>query len=174
MVKQNPFSFFLSFLNTYYSPIFRKGRRKNSLSCTYLWQGLIFRFLSFMGDWHLQNRLNQCLSADFCLKILFYFFTETFPWSWLNWCLSLTNVCPELNFLFQISFNEKHGIFGLMVYWPIIWLFPSPTIPVCMTFKLHMEWSNTQYVCTPTSTILSITASTHYGLNCFGYMIYVL
>ena len=27
-------------------PIFRKGRRKNSLSCTYLWQGLIFRLLS--------------------------------------------------------------------------------------------------------------------------------
>ena len=60
--------------------IFRKGRRKNSLSCTYLWQGLIFRFLSFTGEWHPHNRLNQHLSVDFCPKILFYsFYRRLFP-----------------------------------------------------------------------------------------------
>ena len=55
---------------------FWKGRRKNSLSCTYLWRGLhvhIPLFL-FTGEWHPQNRLNQRLSADFCPKILFYSF----------------------------------------------------------------------------------------------------
>ena len=77
------FSFFF-FLNTYSSLVFSKGRRKNSLSCTYLWQGLIFRFLSFTSKWH--------------------------PQSWQNWRLSFANVCPELNFFFQIFSNEKKNV----------------------------------------------------------------
>ena len=65
-------SLFLFWINII--PIFRKDRRKNNLSCTYLWQGLVFRFLSFTGEWH--------------------------PWSWRNWRLSFANVCPELKILF--------------------------------------------------------------------------
>ena len=80
LMKQNPFSFSLLFW-IHIIPIFRKSRRKNSLSCTYLCLGLIFRFLSFTGEWH--------------------------PWSWRNWRLSFANVCPELNFIFQIFSDEK-------------------------------------------------------------------
>ena len=47
-------------------PIFRKGGRKNSLSCTNLWKGLLYRFLSFrflspeLAE--LACRFCQCLS----------------------------------------------------------------------------------------------------------------
>ena len=134
-MKQNPFSFSLSFLNTYNSPIFRKGRRKNSLSCTYLWQGLIFGFLSFTGEWHPQNRLNQRLSADFCPKILFYpFYGRLSPElaklaSISCQCLSRTKLSVP-NFL-----QRKNGVF---VYESIIWLFPSPTIP--SGYDIRVTW----------------------------------
>ena len=95
-------------------PIFRKGRRKNSLSCSYLWQGLIFRFLSFMGECHPpQNRLNQRLFCWLLSKDSVRLFLQGIPRSWLNWHLSFTNVCPELNFLFQISANEKDGVWSI-------------------------------------------------------------
>ena len=74
-MKQNPFCFSLSFFFwIYIIPIFRKCRRKNCLSCTYLCQGLIFRFLSFTDEWH--------------------------PRSWWTWCPFFANVCPELKILF--------------------------------------------------------------------------
>ena len=43
-----------------------------------------------------------------------------------------------------------------------------------MAFKLHMKWSYAQHASTPTTTILSATAGTFYGLNCFSHMIYML
>ena len=36
-----------------------------------------------------------------------------FPGAWLNWRLSLANVCPELNFLFQTSAIEKDGVWTM-------------------------------------------------------------
>ena len=40
------------------------------------------------------------------------FLRETFTRSWLNWRLSLANVCPELKFLFQFPLTKK------MAFWP--------------------------------------------------------
>ena len=99
MRKQNPFIFSLSFLNTYNASIFRKGRRKNSLSCTYLWQGLIFRFLSFTGEWHPQNLAECTFLLSFVQRFCSLLFTDDFHRAWLNWRLSLANVCPELKIL---------------------------------------------------------------------------
>ena len=112
-MKQKPFSFSLSFW-IHIIPMFRKGRRKNSLSCIYLWQGLIFRLLSFTGECHLQN-LAECQPIlltsvqRFCSNL----FTGDFPGAWLNWRLFLANVCRELNFLFQTSTNEKDGVWTM-------------------------------------------------------------
>ena len=45
---------------------------------------------------------------------------------------------------------------------------------ICITFKSHLEWNNTEHVCVPTTMILPITAGTYEGLNQFGHMMYVL
>ena len=60
-------------------PTFRKGRRKNSLSCTYLWQGFVLRFLSFTGEWHPRIWMNV---SPFCWLLskdsVLIFLRETF------------------------------------------------------------------------------------------------
>ena len=78
LTKPSPFNFSLSF-SEYIIPIFKKGRRKNSLSCSYLWQGLLLGFLSLTDEWH-PHRIG-CIgpSADFCSKILFYAFYGDLP-----------------------------------------------------------------------------------------------
>ena len=98
----------------------------------------MFRFLSFTGEWHPQNRLNQRLSVDFCPKILFYsFYGRLSPElaelaSLSRQCLSRTK--PSFpNFL-----SRKRWHFGLRVYGPIIWLFPSPTIP--SSYDTRVTW----------------------------------
>ena len=81
-------------------PILRKGRRKNSLSCTYLWQGLISRLLSFTGEWHPQNLAERAFLMSSVQRLCSTLFTGDFPGAWLNWRLSLANVCPEVKILF--------------------------------------------------------------------------
>ena len=76
-------------------PIFRKGRRKNSLKLYLSLRRLVFRFLSFTGERHF-SRIR--LMAPFCYlqskdSVLL------FPGAWLNWRPSLANVCPELTIL---------------------------------------------------------------------------
>ena len=44
---------------------------------------------------------------------------------------------------------------------------------ICLAFKSHTQWSNTQHVSTPTIMILSTLADIYYGLNYFGPMIYI-
>ena len=81
-------------------PIFRKGRRKNNLSCTYLCQGLIFRLISFTGEWHPQNPAEcQPFLVTSVQRFCSNLFTGDFPVAWINWCLCLANVCPELKIL---------------------------------------------------------------------------
>ena len=41
-----------------------------------------------------------------------------------------------------------------------------------MPLKPHIEWSNSQGVAVPTTTILPTVAGTYHNLNCFTYMIY--
>ena len=112
LMKQNHFSFSFSFLNTYNS-ISRKNRRKNSLSCTYLWQGLIFRLLSFTGEWHPQNLAECAFLLSPVQRFYSTLFTGDFLGAWLNCYLSLANVGQELNVLFQISANEKDGVWSM-------------------------------------------------------------
>ena len=57
-------------------PLFRKGRRENSSSSTYFWQVLIFRLLSFTGEWHPQN-LAECAFPQ--KDSVLFFLQETFP-----------------------------------------------------------------------------------------------
>ena len=91
--------------------IFWKGRRKNSLSCSYLWRGLNVHIPFFLraSDTPRIGWISAFLLTSvqrFCSNL----FSGDFPRSLLNWRLSLANVCPELNFLFQIFSYEKDGI----------------------------------------------------------------
>ena len=97
---------------------------------------LNFRFLSFSGEWHLQNRLNQRISADFYPKILFYsFYGRLFPELAKLASLSQAIVCPELNFLFQISSNEKDGILAKRSTGQSFGFFPLPPFHAVMIFE---------------------------------------
>ena len=142
MMKQNPFSFSLSFFFFFLIhliPIFRKGGRKNSLKLYLSLTRLNFQVPFFYGRATSPESAESALSAVFCPKdSVLIFLLETFSRDWLNWCLSLANVCPELNFLFQISSNEKMAFFGLRVSGPIIWLFPTRTIP--SGYDIRVTW----------------------------------
>ena len=78
-MKQNPFYFsslfFFFFFWIHIIPIFRKGRRKNILSCTYLWQGKFSASFLLRASGILQN-LAECafllsFVQRFC-SMLFY------------------------------------------------------------------------------------------------------
>ena len=43
----------------------------------------------------------------------------------------------------------------------------------CVVFRSPTGWSYTQYVSTPTTIKLPITASASHGLNCFSHVIYL-
>ena len=59
----------------------------------------IFQLLSFTGEWHPQN-LAECAFLLFSVqRFCSILITGDFPGAWLDWRLSLANVCPELKIL---------------------------------------------------------------------------
>ena len=103
-------------------------------------------------------------------KLCFTLFTGDFPWSWLRlasfscWLLSQTkDSSPNFS-------NGKNGILALRVYGPIIWLFPSPTIPSSQDTRMtwipffvqqtagHRVWGSDFY----SYIILTVSLSAHW------------
>ena len=106
----------------YIIPIFRKGKRKNCLSCTYLCQGLIFRFLSFAGEWHPPESAE---SAPFLLTFV-QGYCSTLSRSLVK-LTSLSCQCLSRTKLAFLNFRKRKR--WRLDYGPIISLFPPPTIP---------------------------------------------
>ena len=76
-------------------------------------------------------------------------------------------------------FAQPKFLVASWVLWPNsnFWIIISSQIRLhfmffCAAFKSHTQWSNTQHVNAPTTTILPTTTSTNLSLNCFGHMIY--
>ena len=141
LTKPSPFSFSLSFSEYIYIPIFRKGRRKNSFSSTYLWQGLLLRFLSLSDEWHSPRIGWISLSTDLCPKILFYAFYGDLsehlavnrrlypPTSVLETKESFPNFLWRKGIILALKCLANHFAFFLLPLFPLVVLLEWPAFP---------------------------------------------
>ena len=118
-MKQNLFSFSLSFLNTCNFPIFRNLLKENSLSCTYLWRVSMFRFLSlFLRASDLPELVDL---SDLYLSLAFSklrstLFTGDFPWSRLRSACSSRWLLSQTEDSFP-NFSNRKWHFGAKDLW---------------------------------------------------------
>ena len=98
----------------------------------------------------------------------------------LTWSSSILQ--PEQwNFFNHLLIVRRSTVTSLFALWMLLVVFLAlwPKVRsrwcctfVCVAFTWHTEWSNTQRVSAPTTTLLATTVATFHSLNWFDHLIY--